>query len=70
MTVKDLIALLQTFDADLPIAYELHSEHKLLKADDLKLDELQLPRKDGWIHNRWPSTPPLPTRRYIVFPGN
>ena len=70
MTVGELIELLKRFPADLPVAYALHSEHKLLEASEIAIENLQPARADGWVHDRWSGQPPLPTRPYLVFPGN
>jgi hypothetical protein len=66
MTVKGLIERLREFDPDLPVCYELHSEYCLLNAADLKVQDLQPARSDGWVHREHGKT----TIRYLVFPGN
>jgi hypothetical protein len=67
MTVADLITFLQTQQQDLPVAYRLHSEQVLMEADDIRVVEECEPRADGWIQNRRPD---MPTRTYLLFPGN
>lgn len=70
MTVKELIAHLQTFDETLPVAYQLHSEHKVMTPDDIGVRQLQPARPDGWIHDRWSGPPEVSVISYLVFPGN
>ena len=67
MTVSELVELLKKQDQDLPVAFHIHSEHSLLEAEDIEVKELCEPRQDGWIQNRRPD---MPTRPYLVFPGN
>ena len=68
MTVRDLIAFLETQDPDLPVAYHCYSEGCLLKADDIVVVEEEYPRKDGWIamHRRGVH----PKQKYLMLPGN
>jgi hypothetical protein len=68
--VKDLIARLREFDQNLTVAYCLHSEAKVLEADEIGVVTLQRPRADGWIHRLWGKEPPLPKQEYVLFPGN
>lgn len=67
MKVKDLIALLQTKDQDLPVAYACYSENCMLEEDDLIEQELCEERPDGWVANKRPDKK---TITYLVFPGN
>lgn len=67
MTVAELIALLHTFPPDLPVAYDLHSEQCLMEPQEIRTQELCLPREDGWVPNQRPDKP---TQTYLVFPGN
>ena len=67
MTVAELIALLQQYPADMPVAYELFSEQDLLKASDIRVKNLCLPREDGWVQNERPD---MPSQAYLLFPGN
>lgn len=70
MTVKELITFLETQDPTLPVAFQLHSEAKLMELDDIEVNELQPARNDGWIHSIWGVEPKLPTIKYLLFPGN
>ncbi len=67
LTVRGLVAFLLTQDQDLPVAYSLYSEQTLMKLDDIGVYDLCLPRNDGWVQS---ARPDMPTRRYLVFPGN
>ena len=67
MTVKELIAILQTKPQDLPVVYACYSEWCLMKADDIDVRALGHPRPDGWVHNKRPDKP---TQEFLVFPGN
>ena len=70
LTVAGLIELLKTFDGELPVAYELYSEYRMLDANDIRVRNLQPHRQDGWVHSVWHGKPELPTIEYLVFPGN
>lgn len=67
MTVADLIAVLQAYPQDLPVAYDLYSEHALLEPDLIRVMEACEPRPDGWVHEKRPDMPAI---RYLMFPGN
>lgn len=67
MTVADLIALLREYPQDLPVAYRVHSEQVLMEADDIYERSCCFPRPDGWIQD---ARPDMPTRKYLMFPGN
>ncbi len=67
MTVKELIEFLKTKDQDLDVAYYCFSEQCLLKADEIKVVEACIERPDRWIQNKRPD---MPTKKYLVFPGN
>lgn len=67
MTVAELIAFLQTQPQDIQVAYECHSEHCLLDAEEIQIEELCAARPDGWIHDFRPDRPKYP---YLVLPGN
>lgn len=67
MTVADLVAFLQTQPQDLPVAYCLFSEQKLLEPQEIEVAELCLPRPDGWVHHKRPDKP---KQRYLLLPGN
>jgi hypothetical protein len=67
VTVKDLIAHLHSFPADLPIAFNLYSELCLLKLKEIDIQEHCIPRTDGWIARKRPDKPFC---QYLVFPGN
>lgn len=67
MLVKELIELLQTFPADLPVGITMYSEQRLLEAEDIEVIELSYVRGDGWIHDKRPDRPTMP---YLMFPGN
>jgi hypothetical protein len=68
--VKDLIEYLKTFDKNLPVAYKMHSEAKLLILEDIQTKKLQPARSDGWVHDIWGVDKMLPEIEYLLFPGN
>lgn len=67
MNVKELIEFLQTQPQDLPVAFEKYSEQCLLEKGDIRIQILGDDRPDGWVPNRRDD---MPTRTYLVFPGN
>lgn len=67
MTVSDLIELLRAQPPGLLVAYRCCSEKVLLRADEIKIVEGCEPRPDGWIQDRRPD---MPSRPYLVLPGN
>ena len=67
MTVAELIALLQQFPQDLPVAYKIYSEQCLLEETDLDVVELDQARPDGWVHDKQSDRP---GQKYLLFPGN
>lgn len=67
MTVADFIAYLQTQPQDLLVAYRCYSEQVLLETKDIEVADMGEPRPDGWVQNRRPD---MPTRRYLLLPGN
>lgn len=72
MTVRELIEHLKQFDGELPVAYELYSEYKLLEAIEIEIIKLHPHRPDGWAHNFWSQRDKENNERvpYLVFPGN
>jgi hypothetical protein len=67
MTVAELILFLQKQPQDLPVAFQIYSEHCLLKETDIEVEEHCLPRNDGWVEYRRPDKP---AQKYLLFPGN
>lgn len=67
MKVSELIEFLKTQPQDLRVVYECHSEQILLDASEIKIEELCVPRPDGWVHDKRPDKP---TETYLVLPGN
>lgn len=67
MTVKELIAVLQSKPQNLNVVYRCCSEWCLLEADDIEIKSLCLPRPDGWVHD---ARPDKPKQDYLTFPGN
>lgn len=67
MNVAELIDLLKTQPQDLQVIYLCYSEAVLLEAEDIYVGEACEPRLDGWVQNKRPD---MPTRKYLVFPGN
>lgn len=67
MTVAELIAILEAQPQDLLVAYRKYSEQVLLEAGDIYIAEMCEPRPDGWVQN---ARPDMPTRGYLIFPGN
>lgn len=72
ITAKELIKHLQTLPQDMPIVYQIHSEHKLLELTEIRIEKLQPARNDGWVHDVWRvrDEPRLEKVEYLVFPGN
>jgi hypothetical protein len=67
MTVAELIVFLQAQPQDLPVCYGMYSEFLLLDAAEVEVQELGLPRPDGWVANQRRDQP---SQKYLVFPGN
>lgn len=67
MTVKELIAILQSKPQDIHVAYRCYSEWCTLEEKDIEVMALCEPRLDGWVHDRRPDKP---TQDYLTFPGN
>ena len=67
MTVSELIEHLKIQPQDLPVAYSLFSEQKLLECDEIEIVVACVPRYDGWVEN---SRPDRPDQEYLLFPGN
>ena len=67
MTVAELIAFLLKQPQDLPVAYRIYSEHVLLEASDITIENLCEARPDGWVAD---ARPDRPTRPYLLLPGN
>jgi hypothetical protein len=67
MKVRDLILLLQEHDPDMPVCYSVFSEQAELEPELIEVEELCLPRDDGWIHDKRSDKP---FQKYLVFPGN
>ena len=65
ITVKELIESLKDYPQDLLVVYSLYSEQILLEEDDLEVEELCLPRNDGWVANKRPDKP---RQNYLVLP--
>lgn len=67
MTVKELIAILQSKPQDIQVAYRRFSEWSLLEADDIGVAALCSPRADGWVAD---ARPDHPMQDYLTLPGN
>lgn len=67
MNVAELIAFLQKHPSDMPVAYRKWSEQTMLEPEQIKVMELCETRIDGWVQDRRPD---MPTKYYLVFPGN
>jgi hypothetical protein len=67
VTVADLIRFLQAQPQDLPVAFKLYSEQKLLELKYISQEEACLPRPDGWIQDKRSDKP---VQHYLMFPGN
>lgn len=67
MTVKELIEFLQTQPQDILVAYKIFSEQALLEPRQITIEDLCEYRPDGWISDKRPD---MPTRVYLVFPGD
>ena len=66
MTTSELIEFLKK-QPEVPVVYRCYSEQNTLEPQDIKLQQLCLPRDDGWVEN---ARPDKPTRLYLVLPGN
>ena len=67
MKVSELIEFLKTQPQDLTVVFRCYSEHAVLKANEINIQELCPPRADGWVHD---ARPDKPLCRYLVLPGN
>lgn len=67
MTVKELIAILQTKPQDIQVVYRCYSEYSLLQAGDIGVAALCAPRVDGWVHD---ARPDKPKQDFLTLPGN
>jgi hypothetical protein len=67
MTVAELIEFLKTQPQDLPVAFKIYSENSLMDVGQIEVEELGMPRNDGWVPNKRPDKP---SQKYLVFPGN
>jgi hypothetical protein len=67
MTVRELIKYLLTLDQDMIVAHRMFSEQCELNIDEIAVVDLCYPRSDGWIQN---ARPDMPTRKYLLLPGN
>lgn len=67
MTVKELIAILQSKPQDIQVAYRCHSEWVLLQAKEIGVYALCAPRADGWVAD---ARPDKPKQDYLTLPGN
>lgn len=67
MTVAELIAFLQKQPQDVQVVYGLYSEQCLLLERSISVQELGLPRADGWVPDKRPDQP---SQKYLYFPGN
>jgi len=67
ITVAELIEHLQKQPQDMLVAYQCWSEQCLLETADIEVMTLCEARPDGWIQSKRPD---MPTREYLVFPGN
>ena len=66
-TVGELIEFLQQFKNDMPVAYQLYSESKLLDLEEIEIQVACVAREDGWIQHKRPDKPQT---TYLMFPGN
>jgi len=67
MNVSELIEFLKTQPQDLTVIYRCCSESCVLEAEEIYLGEACEPRPDGWVQNKRPD---MPTRTYLILPGN
>lgn len=67
VTVAELIEFLRTQDQDLPVGYNLYSEHCLLDIKNIGVVTCCEHRQDGWIHTYRPDKKAV---KYLMFPGN
>lgn len=57
MTVKELIAFLQTKPQDLEVVSDRYSENCLIEQSEITIQELGLARPDGWVADFRPDKP-------------
>jgi hypothetical protein len=68
LTVAQLIEVLQTFpDQEALVAFQSCNKQYLLEARHLRMPKLCEPRLDGLIKSKRSG---MPTRTYLLFPGN
>ena len=67
MLVSQLIEFLKEQPQDIQVVFTACSEQCVLEAEDIRIDELCLPRPDRWVQNKRPD---MPSQTYLVFPGN
>lgn len=67
MLVSELIEYLKKQPQNLQVVYRCYSERCLLTEEDVEVEELCIPRNDGWVHHKRPD---MPSKEYLVFPGN
>ena len=67
VTVAQLITHLQKQPQYLEVAFCKHSEMLLLSLDGISIEKACQARPDGWIQRERPD---MPTKLYLVFPGN
>jgi hypothetical protein len=67
MTVVELIEFLKTHPQDMPILFRQYSDYTELRADQIGVEEHQVPRGDGYVGSKRPDRP---SQKFLVFPGN
>lgn len=67
MNVAELIEFLELQPKGLTVIYQCCSESAVLEVDQMYIGEACEPRPDGWVQNKRPD---MPTRRYLILPGN
>jgi hypothetical protein len=67
LTVAQLIEFLRAQPQDLLVAFRIYSEQCILEVRDIEIIDACEPRADGWVQDKRPD---MPSRAYLVFPGN
>jgi hypothetical protein len=67
LTVAQLIEFLRAQPQELLVAYQIYSEQRLLEAEQIEIIDACIPRADGWLQDKRPD---MPSRAYLMFPGN
>ena len=68
MTIKELKELLNNYDENLPVAYQLHSEYYSMEPEDIELAELV--DNKGYLTRPYRPVEHAKKKTWLTFPGN